>query len=111
MEINIQFPEDLKKLIGWTICEVAYIPNDAGIEFVISHPAAEKRVKITLTPQSQLSANIGKNQMVITNTREIRINVNIPEGEAVKVIRYCYRRRVLVEYLGQKVLTMLWCLK
>jgi len=35
----------------------------------------------------------------------------IPLGTPVRVIKYCYRRRVLVEYRGQTVLTMLWCLK
>ncbi len=35
----------------------------------------------------------------------------IPIGTAVEVIRFCYRRRVLVEYHGVLVLTMLWCLK
>lgn len=34
----------------------------------------------------------------------------IPLGTSVKVIKYCYRRRVLVEYQGKTVLTMLWCL-
>jgi len=35
----------------------------------------------------------------------------IPVGTEVNVIKYCYRRRVLVEYQGKKVLTMLWCLE
>ncbi len=34
----------------------------------------------------------------------------IPVGAEVDLIKYCYRRRVLVEYQGQTVLTMLWCL-
>ena len=35
----------------------------------------------------------------------------IPIGTVVKVLKYCYRRRVIVEYQGKPVLTMLWCLK
>jgi hypothetical protein len=35
----------------------------------------------------------------------------IPIGTSVKVLKYCFCRRVLVEYRGQVILTMLWCLK
>ena len=35
----------------------------------------------------------------------------IPIGAPVKVLKYCFRRRVLVEYQGKTILTMLWCLK
>ena len=38
------------------------------------------------------------------------IGSRIPIGMMVKVIRYCARRRVLVEYQGETILTMLWCL-
>ncbi len=34
----------------------------------------------------------------------------IPEGAEVEVVRYCFRRRVLVRYQGELVFTMLWCL-
>jgi len=34
----------------------------------------------------------------------------IPIGEVVKVIRFYPRRRVLVEYEGELIGTMLWCL-
>jgi hypothetical protein len=35
----------------------------------------------------------------------------IPIGASVYVMKYCYRRRVLVEYNGEIVLTLLWCIK
>jgi len=35
----------------------------------------------------------------------------IPDGAIVEVIRFWPRRKVLVKYAGQPVLTMLWCLK
>lgn len=35
----------------------------------------------------------------------------IPFGTEVEVVRFCPRRRVLVEYQGEKMMTMLWCLK
>jgi hypothetical protein len=35
----------------------------------------------------------------------------IPEGTVVNVVRFCFRRRVIVEYKGEQVLTPLWCLK
>jgi hypothetical protein len=34
----------------------------------------------------------------------------IPLGTMVKILKYCFRRRVLVEYQGKTILTMLWCL-
>jgi hypothetical protein len=34
----------------------------------------------------------------------------IPHGAMVRVLKFCPRRRVLVEYEGQAILTMLWCL-
>ena len=35
----------------------------------------------------------------------------IPAGTIVRVLRFYPRRRVLVEYEGVAILTMLWCLK
>ena len=35
----------------------------------------------------------------------------IPVGARVRVLRFYPRRRVLVEYGGETILTMLWCLK
>lgn len=35
----------------------------------------------------------------------------IPNGAEVEVLRFLYRRRVLVRYQGQTISTMLWCLK
>jgi hypothetical protein len=35
----------------------------------------------------------------------------IPKGAEVEILKFCYRRRVLVKYQGQTILTMLWCLK
>jgi len=35
----------------------------------------------------------------------------IPVGTSVKVLRFYPRRRVIVEYNGEAILTMLWCLK
>jgi len=34
----------------------------------------------------------------------------IPVGTQVKVLKFCPRRRVLVEYDGEPILTLLWCL-
>jgi hypothetical protein len=38
------------------------------------------------------------------------IGSRIPLGSMVEVVRFCYRRRVLVRYQGEEILTMLWCL-
>ena len=35
----------------------------------------------------------------------------IPVGAEVKVLRFFPRRRVLVEYEGEAILTMLWCIR
>ncbi len=35
----------------------------------------------------------------------------IPVGSVVDVVRFYPRRRVIVEYQGEQILTMLWCLK
>ena len=35
----------------------------------------------------------------------------IPDGATVEVLKFCPRRRVLVRYEGEPILTMLWCLK
>jgi len=35
----------------------------------------------------------------------------IPHGTRVRVLRFLPRRRALVEYNGEAILTMLWCLK
>jgi len=35
----------------------------------------------------------------------------IPVGAMVRVLRFMPRRRVLVEYQGEPILTLLWCLK
>jgi len=35
----------------------------------------------------------------------------IPIGATIRVLKFYPRRRVLVEYEGQRILTMLWCLK
>jgi len=35
----------------------------------------------------------------------------IPIGSIVNVVRFYPRRRVIVEYQGEHILTMLWCLK
>jgi len=35
----------------------------------------------------------------------------IPEGTVVNVVKFCPRRTVIVEYLGEKIITKLWCLK
>ena len=34
----------------------------------------------------------------------------IPIGSLVKVINFYPKRRVIVEYRGEQILTMLWCL-
>jgi hypothetical protein len=38
------------------------------------------------------------------------IGSRIPIGAEVKLIRYCYRRRALIEYNGEQILTMSYCL-
>lgn len=38
------------------------------------------------------------------------IGSRVPFGAVVKVIRYYPRRRVLIEYEGERLTTMLWCL-
>lgn len=35
----------------------------------------------------------------------------IPTGAIVRVVKFYPRRRVLIEYNGESILTMLWCLK
>jgi hypothetical protein len=35
----------------------------------------------------------------------------IPLGEIVRVIKFCPRRTVIVEYLGERIITKLWCLE
>ena len=39
------------------------------------------------------------------------IGTRIPLGTVVNVVRFFPRRRVIVEYLGEQILTMLWCLQ
>ena len=39
------------------------------------------------------------------------IGTRIPFGTVVDVVRYFPRRRVIVEYQGEQILTMLWCLQ
>lgn len=35
----------------------------------------------------------------------------IPIGAMVEVVKFYPRRRVMVKYQGERILTMLWCLK
>jgi len=35
---------------------------------------------------------------------------SIPHGAIVNVVKFLPRRRVIIEYSGEKYLTMLWCL-
>lgn len=35
----------------------------------------------------------------------------IPDDTPVSVIKFYPRRRALIEYKGEQILTMLWCLK
>ena len=39
------------------------------------------------------------------------LGFKIPEGTVVNVVKFCSRRTVIVEYLGEKIITKLWCLK
>lgn len=39
------------------------------------------------------------------------LGTRIPVGAVVKVIKFCPRRTVIVEYLGERIITKLWCLK
>jgi hypothetical protein len=34
----------------------------------------------------------------------------IPIGTVVNVVHFCPRRTVIVEYMGERILTKLWCL-
>jgi len=39
------------------------------------------------------------------------IGSRIPYGSVVEVVKFYPRRRVIVNYQGENILTMLWCLK
>ena len=39
------------------------------------------------------------------------VGTRIPFGTVVNVVKFYPRRRVVVEYQGEHILTMLWCLK
>jgi hypothetical protein len=39
------------------------------------------------------------------------IGSRVLEGAVVKVVKFCFRRRVIIEYQGEQIMTMLWCLK
>ena len=39
------------------------------------------------------------------------LGTRIPLGAIVKVIKFCPRRKVIVDYTGGRIVTMLWCLK
>ena len=35
----------------------------------------------------------------------------IPHGSKVSVVKFCPRRTVIVEYMGERIITKLWCLE
>jgi hypothetical protein len=35
----------------------------------------------------------------------------IPHGSLVQVVKFCPRRAVIVEYMGERIITRLWCLE
>jgi len=35
----------------------------------------------------------------------------IPHGVIVQVVKFCPRRTVIVEYMGERIITKLWCLE
>ncbi len=39
------------------------------------------------------------------------MGTRIPHGSVVEVIKFCPRRTVIVEYMGERIITKLWCLK
>ncbi len=39
------------------------------------------------------------------------IGSRVPIGATIEVVRYCYRRRVIIRYVNEEMMTMLWCLK
>lgn len=39
------------------------------------------------------------------------LGFGIPPGSTVELLKYLPKRKVLVEYNGMKIVTMLWCLK
>lgn len=58
------------------------------------------------TSENQVEQRIfkGDKQTAIYGSR-------IPIGTVVNVVKFCPRRTVVVEYLGEKIITKLWCLK
>lgn len=38
-----------------------------------------------------------------------RLGSRVPMGAEVTVIKFCFRRRVIIDFKGEKILTMLWC--
>ena len=38
------------------------------------------------------------------------LGCKVPNGAIVQVVRFMARRRVIIEYNGEQLLTMLWCL-
>jgi hypothetical protein len=39
------------------------------------------------------------------------LGTRIPFGVLVRVVKFCPRRTVIVEYGGERIITKLWCLK
>jgi hypothetical protein len=39
------------------------------------------------------------------------LGTRIPFGAVVEVIKFCPRRTVIVEYMGERIITKLWCLR
>lgn len=52
------------------------------------------------------------NKRVFKGDRWVKLyGSRIPIGSIVEVIKFYYRRRVLIKYNGEIILTLLWCLK
>lgn len=57
-EIEIKNPEDIKKLIGWTVKDAVLRGGDvACIDLRMSHPAAEKEMVFRIWPESKVGLN------------------------------------------------------
>lgn len=57
-QITIKEVTDISKLEGWTIQAATLLPG-AALSFVLYHPLAEKKVRLTLTPQVTISLSQG----------------------------------------------------
>ena len=59
-----------------------------------------------------LCTNCRKEQRIFKGDKYTNmVGSRIPYGTIVRVVKFYPRRRVIVEYDGEEILTMLWCLR